>query len=394
MIYAKRIRSPVRNMFRARREGYCPSCGRYIGAADVCPYCGARVRTRISLKAITIFALLISTIGIGYLYYAAYQAKPPTIMIEDIKPEMNYARVKIVGYVVTSTVYNEATRSLYFRLKDVNGTWNAQFATDTIMVYAYAPTSEELIELEKLPISGDLVEVVGTLRVRDTISLIINYPEDLIIKRSEPEEVSIAEILANWTNYLGKAVKVTGWLVEYNDYGDFATGDVKDYAYPNATLSLYIPEPSKRLIGELPEMEIGAKYEFIANVWEYREAPEIIPWNGSSVKLVEPLRFYPLAEILDHQDEYINQERIVKVNVTVMDWVSALPNKLMVNDGTVDVNVTVWIDFDVWDALDSATKTKLNTRGTIVILIAKCTEYKGEFELGVYSTDWIVEVKG
>jgi len=57
-----------------QRGAYCPSCGRYVGSYEVCPYCGARVRVRISLKVLTILALILSMGGVVALYFAGKTA--------------------------------------------------------------------------------------------------------------------------------------------------------------------------------------------------------------------------------------------------------------------------------------------------------------------------------
>ena len=52
-------------------EMACPKCGRFVGAATKCPYCGAKVEKRMSLVALRWAAVLLSTVGLFLLYLSA-----------------------------------------------------------------------------------------------------------------------------------------------------------------------------------------------------------------------------------------------------------------------------------------------------------------------------------
>jgi len=372
----------------------CPSCGRYVGRYDVCPYCGARIKTRISIRVLFVLSLIISCVGIFFIYYAAKTSEAPTIYIQDVTGEMNYARVRIVGYAYTSSSYDDVQGRLYFSMVDENWTYNEEFKTYTIMVFAYAPTARDLVELGKAPVSGDKVEIVGTLRVRDSISLIINDPNDITIIRDEPENMTLEIISYNWKNLLGRAVRVIGWLVELDNYTTFITAGVKDYSYPDFTLSIYVPEIAMRWVGKIPEIFIGDKIEIVGNLWEYRGSPEIVPWNGSSIRIVEKLSPTNLSTILYNQDEYADQGRIVMVNATIVGYDASYNNKLKIQDSSISgsKSVVLWIDFGVWGELNETIKEKLNTFGTHILVIGTCKFYGTSFEIAVYDTSWILEI--
>lgn len=373
-------------------EAYCPSCGRYVGSYELCPYCGARVRTRISLKAIMIFALIVSVVGISALYYAARGSEAPTILIKDIRPEMNYARVKIVGYVVMSSTYDETSGRLYFSMCDINMTYNELFGLSSIMVYVYAPTSRDLVEAGKLPVSGDKITATGTLKIRETPSLIVNNAEDVILMREDPIDVSIQDIAYGWGQYLGKSVRIRGWITYYSHRTTFILASIKDYDYPDFEVSIYIPEVVLRWTGNISDFFMGDKVEIVGNVWEYRDEPEIVPWNASSIRIIKKLGFTELGEIWENSDVYANQGRIVKINASISSWSDRYPNSLYVRDYSLQPSITinVWIDFYVWDELNSTQRALLNTKDKWIVVIGQCKYYNDKFEIYVGDVSWIL----
>jgi len=376
-----------------RREAYCPSCGRYVGSYEVCPYCGARVRVRISLKVLAILALLLSVGGVIALYIAGKTSEAETIYIRDIEPWMNYARVKIRGYAYTSSYYDEVQGRLYFSLVDEEWSYNEHFKTYTIMVFIYAPTAREIIELGKAPVSGDKIEVIGTLRIRDSISLIVDDAEDLKLLRANPRSVSLEEISKNWTEYLGMPISVSGWVVEYENYGSFILCSLRDYFYPEFTLQVYIPEIAIKHIGELPEFFVGDKVLIVGNLWEYRGEPELVPWNGTSISIIEKLRDYTLLEVIEQKEVFADAGWIIKVNACIRDYREDYRNIIYITDNTLPegITVTLWIYPGVWDELNGTVREGLNTKGNWIYIIGQCKYYLKEFEIAIYDVSWILD---
>ncbi len=68
---------------RARRPAmtHCPSCGRYVGPHEACPYCGAPLTGRTSIRGVKIVAILLATVGLAALWFAATRAEVPLIQI-------------------------------------------------------------------------------------------------------------------------------------------------------------------------------------------------------------------------------------------------------------------------------------------------------------------------
>jgi len=269
---------------------------------------------------------------------------------------------------------------------------NDRFKTYTIMVFIYAPTARDIIELGKAPVSGDKIEVIGTLRIRDSVSLIIDDAEDLKLLRGKPQSISLEEISENWTEYLGMPISISGWVVEYENYGSFILCGLKDYSYPEFTLQIYIPEVAMRYIGEMPKFFVGDKIRIIGNMWEYRGEPELVPWNGTSISMIEKLRDYTLQEIVEQKDTFANAGRIIKVNVCIVDYREDYRNIIYITDDTLpeEMTVTLWIYPGAWDELNGTVREELNTKGNWIYIIGQCKYYLGEFEIAIYDESWIL----
>ncbi len=379
---------------RIKEGTYRPSCVRYVGTYDIYPYYGARNRYGLKIRILLIISLIIASASIFALYYTSKHTETPVVYIRDITSEMDYARVKIIGYAYTSATYDDVQERLYFSIVDEDWTYNEKFETQTITVYAYTPTSRDLIEQEKVPVSGDKIEVTGTLRVGDSISLIINEPDDLTIKRDTPESYTLEFISYNWEKLKGEAVRVSGWIVEWINYTTFITGSIKDYSYLDFELSVYVPEIVMRWLGEMPDAFVGDKVEIVGNLWEYRGSPEIVPWSGDCISILEKLSVMNLSTILSNMSDFVEQGRIVMINVTIVGVDSSYHNKIYVLDESISPNqtVTVWIDISVWEELDENTQTALNTINNHVIIIGECNSYQGKFEIAVHQTTWILKV--
>ncbi len=136
----------------------CPSCGRFVGPREACPYCGAAVSKRLPLSYLRLGSILLSILGVAALVYAASGAPIPRVDIAAVQATMNYAYVRLAGRVTRVPSYDPETQKLSFYIAD---------STGEIQVSSFRVTTRPLLEQQKLPAPGDEVEVEGTLRIRD-----------------------------------------------------------------------------------------------------------------------------------------------------------------------------------------------------------------------------------
>jgi hypothetical protein len=99
----------------------CPSCGRYAEPAESCPFCGARFRGRVSLRALKAAALVFAILGSAGLWLIASRAEPPLIALGDSSHVLNGAAVRLHGRCVRGSSYNQDKRMLGFWLDDGSG---------------------------------------------------------------------------------------------------------------------------------------------------------------------------------------------------------------------------------------------------------------------------------
>jgi len=70
---------------------HCPSCGRYVGPHEACPYCSAHLTGRTPIRTVKIAAILLATVGLALLWIAATRAEVPQITIGQAGATMNMA---------------------------------------------------------------------------------------------------------------------------------------------------------------------------------------------------------------------------------------------------------------------------------------------------------------
>ena len=169
--------------------GACDSCGRFIGPADVCPFCGGQTRPRLGLRALRWFALLMGVGGLGILYLAAVHAETPVVTIRDITPAMNFARIRVEGVVAraprVSRAYGHADYASFV----------VDDGTGQIRVAAHRAAARALDEGHRLPAKGERVAVVGSLDVPASgdVQLHVQAPEQVIVaERNRPQPAAAA----------------------------------------------------------------------------------------------------------------------------------------------------------------------------------------------------------
>ena len=102
----------------------CPSCGRFVGAHDRCPYCGTGLQKRVSLKSLRYISLIVAIVGLVCLQLMAMSRETPAKEISSITPAMNFAYIKVKGIATRPMKYyrtGDKVSSCYIYLKDKTG---------------------------------------------------------------------------------------------------------------------------------------------------------------------------------------------------------------------------------------------------------------------------------
>jgi DNA/RNA endonuclease YhcR with UshA esterase domain len=350
-------------MSQTSTTSHCPSCGRYVGPHEACPYCGARLTGRTSVRVVKIVAVLLATVGIAVLWLAATRAQVPLIQIGQAGATMNMAYVRLEGHCTQAPAYDPASDYLSFWIEDDTG---------EMRVSAYRAETRQIIAEGRVPALGDLVEVAGTLRIReDFLALTLNVPEQFKITRVEPVDREIGTIVPE-DQFL--RVRVRGQVREvYEPYDGLTLITVRD---ETGAIPVAVSADLVALSGLTPTLSVGQPVEVVAAVSLYGDTPQLVP--ASTADIVAPVQ--PVAAAVEKQIGELTTSdvgRLVVVRGGVMQVESFSTGvKLTLDDGTGEVVALLWQS--IYDELLDPAALDV---GAEVQVQGEVSQYRGELEL-------------
>jgi len=346
-------------------NGTCPSCGRYIGPTEGCPYCGARLRGRTPIRAIKIVAILLATVGLAVLWSAARHAELPLVRVAQIEATMNMAYVRLEGRCTRSPSYDPEGGYLSFWIDD---------STGEILVSAYRAETRQIVETGRVPALGDRVEVAGTLRVREDFpSLTIRSPEQLSITRAEPVDRQIGTIVPEDQF---ERVRVRGQVRDvYEPYEGLVLVTLRD---ETGSIVVAVSEDvvalSERSLASVAAE--GQAVEVVAAVSLYEGTPQLVPATVDDiVPLAEAAPVVAVRRIGELSTGEQGRWTVVRGTVTGRDPFSD-GVKLRLDDGSGEIVVLLWQS--VVAGLSDAAAFEV---GAQVEAQGKLSEYRGELEV-------------
>ena len=142
-----------------RNSSDCPSCERFIGTAELCPYCDTDAPRPIIYQRLKLASLLLAVIGLGILYLISFLNELPLTKIGSITPMMDHALVRIAGTVKRKPYVSEnGGKPDYLSILVSDG-------SGSIRAAAYDSKAQELLSGNQLPHQGSKVELTGTLAI-------------------------------------------------------------------------------------------------------------------------------------------------------------------------------------------------------------------------------------
>jgi DNA/RNA endonuclease YhcR with UshA esterase domain len=307
----------------------CPSCGRYVGPYDACPYCSAALSGRTSTRRLKIAALALALGGLALLWLLATRSDVPTVEIGQANAMMNMAYVRVQGQVVRPPSYDPGSHYLSFWLRDDTG---------ELRVSVYRGETQALIAQGRIPALGDQVTARGTLRVReDSMALTLNVPAHLEIHRAEPLDRAISDITAadEFTSLRVRA-QVRGVRVPYPGLTLVALRD------ETGEIELAVTESVTALNGELPILDVGQSVEVVAPVSLYKDAPQLSLAHAADLSLLpEALSIAPELPIGQVNAELIDRWLTVSGHVTDISPFSA-GVKYTLQDDSGQITLLLW----------------------------------------------------
>ncbi|MBN1261406.1 MAG: hypothetical protein JXB35_12080 [Anaerolineae bacterium] len=316
----------------------CPSCGRFTGPYETCPYCGARRKGRLSLRAVKLAALVVALTGLAALWLAARATEVPLITVETAQGTMNMAYVRVKGQVVRGPTYDPESAYLSFWLDDRTG---------EIHISSYRDVTEALLAERQVPDLGDEVEVAGTLRIReDYAALTLNAPEHLSRNRPDPLPVK-AGALTELDE--GLRVRVRGEIRDVRTpYTGLTILTVRD---DSGDIAVTAGDAMTALWGPLPDIAPGQLAVITGTVTLYKGTPQVslpspdnIQLLGDSANAVQAPTPLGSLTAADAGRWIFVQGRLI----TREPFSSGFKGTL--DDGTGQITLLIWQN--VWNSLD------------------------------------------
>ncbi len=268
-------------------EVLCPSCGRFVGAYEICPHCQTQVNTRVSIKLVKRIAVIGAIVGIILLYFAAKNREVPMINIGEIQINHNMALVKVSGRVIRESIQDK---------KD-NFSLTIDDGTGKIKLGGYNKLKKWKKHFgEKFPKEGDFIEVTGNLNITEQFgaSMFLSSPHRLVVKKSfNPKRVKLNDLRIEDVN---STYRVTVKIDYVKKFGMGYSIRVTDNSVSDqsAPISLTIFDTAfNRIKNENVKKAIttkGSVCEFVAILGEYKGTLQLklkSPDNPNYFKVIE-----------------------------------------------------------------------------------------------------------
>lgn len=307
----------------------CPSCGRYTGPQDACPYCGAHRTGRLPLRALKFGAIALATVGLVVLGFVASGVEAPLVQAGQVSASMNLAYVRLSGRCTRGPSYDAQSETLSFYLDD---------GTGEVRIVAYRAEARELATDARVPAVGDAVDVEGTLRVQpDYLSLTVQLPSQLVITRSPAADREIGSLSASDAY---QRVRVRGQVRALREaYPGLTIATLRD---ASGEIPVALDADLLRLSGRSLALFVGDALQVEGTVTLYRDAPQLVPaWGTDVTVLDEPALLATQAPVGYLAADEVGRLVLVQGTVREVEPFSA-GVRFRLDDGTGTIDVVLW----------------------------------------------------
>ncbi|MBI4672689.1 MAG: hypothetical protein HY741_13605 [Chloroflexi bacterium] len=341
----------------------CPSCGRFVGPLEKCPYCGADIKKRLPLRYLKLACLLFAILGVALLVFAASGAATPTTKIGAIGATMNYAYVRLEGTVTRGPLYDPDAPALRFYLADDTG---------EIQVGAFRDVTQALVAAGKIPTAGDHVIVEGTLRVRDDFtSFNLASADKVQIVPPTASEITIGAVgYDDELHYVVVRGAVREIRQPYQGLTLITLGDA------SGELDVAVSGDIEKLYGAVSPFELGDAVTVQGIVTYFRDSPQLVLRHPNDFKkLAVDNTAAAMVRIGEIDAARVNQRVQVSAQVTRVSKFSQGMRATLADDSG-EITLVLWQD--VYDQIPNASALK---KGAQVQVLGKVSQYRGEFEI-------------
>lgn len=343
--------------------GTCPSCGRFVGPLEECPYCGAHIKKRLPLKYLRLACLLLAVSGVVVLLYAVSGSATPTTKIGGIGATMNYAYIRVEGLVTRGPIYDADAESIRFYIADDTG---------EIQAVAFRDVTRQLRAQDKVPATGDKIYVEGTLRIRDDLnSFNIASADKLILSQPASNEIRIKDIGRDDEYHY---VRVRGDVREIREpYQGLTLVTLGD---ASGEVEVAVNADVEKLYGAPEAFQLGDSLEVQGVVTYFRDLPQLLLRNPRDLKRLEVENTAAeVQKIGDLDSARVNRLALVSGQITRVSKFSQ-GIRAGLADPTGEITLVLWKD--VYDGIPNASELRI---GAQVTILGKVSEYHGEMEI-------------
>lgn len=337
----------------------CPSCGREIpDDVDICPYCTANVKSRIKIVKFYILAVILIIVGASYATLAYTSSEVPVVKICDLGIGDNYKFVHVRGEVADYPhVYESEYGVSELRITISDG-------TDELTIKIYRDLIGKMVEENKVPGIGDVVDAQGIFTYTTQKSLTINEAKNFrILSRGSFREMKVNEIASGnpWKFREGDRVWITGNITGVREYSFGYIARIDD------SIDVVIPRSYSSLkIVDFRDM--GSGVVKIYGVLKFYRSKE----PTSSYQEVN------LSAIMQNPEKYNGTNVNIRWAEVVEKNESGSTIKIDVNGTTIQVYVGYGVDYyDIGDHVEVAGKF-INYYGTWEIKVTRKTDFVSE----------------
>jgi DNA/RNA endonuclease YhcR with UshA esterase domain len=237
---------------------------------------------------------------------------------------------------------------------------------------AYRSEAEEMVAQDALPVMGDGIGLEGTLRIKeDLIYLVINVPEAVELRPTEPEEVAVSDARAS-----GRYQKVTIQGLIWDDREPYEGLRILTVRDASGEIEVAVPWGAAIRSEPWPELQVGQAVRVTGAVDEYRGSPQLSVGRGSDLLvLADELAIAPERQIGQLSELARGELAVVEGTVTQVDPFSS-GVKLRLDDGSGSVTLLLW-----QDVYDLVTERERLITGAVVRALGEVAEYRGELEI-------------
>jgi DNA/RNA endonuclease YhcR with UshA esterase domain len=346
-------------------ETLCPSCGRFVGAYEKCPYCGAELKKRMSLIVWKRIAVFGAVAGLLLMWLAATRMAPKLLDVAEITETYNNAIIQARGIIVER------------KLTEDRGMVKLLLADKTGKITALSFSGlAKFRELGNLPRVGDQVELLGQVSISDQYgpSLFINLPSKVkILESPSPEEASISKINDSWVN---SRVTVKAGVKSPPRFGKAIITDGA------SDLILILDESN--LGKDIPSLQLGAGVKVTGVITGSGRKLMITPGSLEDIELTEAAVFeVPRMKIGEITLEDMDQAVEIEGRTSGFFAFKNGGGSVTISDGSGSISVPIFSSN--YDQISGADRLRL--KGTRIRVRGKVGEYRGKPQVQPASAD-------